>query len=133
MLAAAEEDDQRQAARIAALRSIETGRKGNLWALRDRGLRIPQATWWHALLGLGCRYGELRQVRWCDLDLAQRALTLRAETTKGNRERRVPIHADLAARCTGARVWGPSAKFAGQHVGRSAVLRDGDVVEVLGR
>jgi integrase len=83
---------------VAALRSIDAGRKGGPWALRGRKLRVPQATWWHALLGLGCRYGELRQVRWCDVDLAVRALTLRAETTKGNRERVVPIHADLAGR-----------------------------------
>lgn len=43
------------------------------------------------------------------------------------------VHHDLAARATGARVWGPSARFAGQRVGRSHVLRDGDVVEVLTR
>ena len=41
------------------------------------------------------------------------------------------IHHDLGVRCTGARVWGPSARFDGQQVGRSHVLRDGDTVEVL--
>jgi hypothetical protein len=41
------------------------------------------------------------------------------------------IHHELAARCTGARVWGPSAKFDGQHVGRAHVLADGDAVEIL--
>jgi small GTP-binding protein len=42
------------------------------------------------------------------------------------------IHHDLAARCAGARVWGPSARFPGQQVGRDHVLVDGDVVEILG-
>jgi ribosome-interacting GTPase 1 len=41
------------------------------------------------------------------------------------------IHHDLGARCTGARVWGPSARFDGQQVGRTHELQDGDTVEVL--
>ena len=41
------------------------------------------------------------------------------------------IHHELAARCTGARIWGPSARFAGQQVGRTYVLVDGDTVEIL--
>ena len=41
------------------------------------------------------------------------------------------IHHDLGARCTGARVWGPSARFEGQQVGRAHGLQDGDAVEVL--
>ncbi len=41
------------------------------------------------------------------------------------------IHHDLGARCVGARVWGASAKFDGQQVGRAHVLADGDVVEIL--
>jgi small GTP-binding protein len=41
------------------------------------------------------------------------------------------IHHDLGSRCTGARVWGRSARFEGQRVGRSHLLADGDVVEVL--
>jgi len=41
------------------------------------------------------------------------------------------IHHDLGVRCTGARVWGPSARFDGQQVGRAHVLQDGDTVEVL--
>jgi small GTP-binding protein len=43
------------------------------------------------------------------------------------------IHHDLRARCTGARVWGPSARFPGQQVGREYELSDGDTVEVLDR
>jgi small GTP-binding protein len=43
------------------------------------------------------------------------------------------IHHELAERCTGARVWGPSARFEGQRVGPLHELRDGDTVEVLDR
>lgn len=41
------------------------------------------------------------------------------------------IHKDLARRFTGARVWGPSARFDGQRVGRDHVVADGDTVEIL--
>jgi uncharacterized protein len=41
------------------------------------------------------------------------------------------IHQELGARCTGARVWGPSARFDGQQVGRAHALLDGDTVEIL--
>ena len=41
------------------------------------------------------------------------------------------IHHELAAVCTGARVWGPSARFEGQRVGRAHVVADGDTVEIL--
>jgi len=43
------------------------------------------------------------------------------------------IHHELRERCTGARVWGPSARFPGQQVGREYELSDGDSVEVLER
>jgi small GTP-binding protein len=43
------------------------------------------------------------------------------------------IHHELREHCTGARVWGPSARFPGQQVGREYELRDGDTVEVLTR
>lgn len=41
------------------------------------------------------------------------------------------IHKDLARRTSSARVWGPSARFGGQRVGREHVVTDGDTVEVL--
>jgi small GTP-binding protein len=41
------------------------------------------------------------------------------------------IHHDLAETFTAARVWGPSARFSGQRVGRAHEVRDGDVVEIL--
>jgi small GTP-binding protein len=43
------------------------------------------------------------------------------------------VHHDLRSACTGARMWGPSARFDGQRVGRAHVLSDGDKVEVLTR
>jgi len=41
------------------------------------------------------------------------------------------VHHDLAASLVGARVWGPSARFDGQRVGREHEVLDGDIVEIL--
>ncbi len=41
------------------------------------------------------------------------------------------LHAELGAACRGARVWGPSARFPGQLVGRDHRLAEDDVVEVI--
>jgi uncharacterized protein len=41
------------------------------------------------------------------------------------------VHHDLGASLSGARVWGPSARFEGQRVGREHVVHDGDTVEIL--
>jgi hypothetical protein len=41
------------------------------------------------------------------------------------------VHHDLAASFAGARVWGASARFDGQRVGRDHAVEDGDVVEIL--
>jgi ribosome-interacting GTPase 1 len=43
------------------------------------------------------------------------------------------LHADLRARCRGAHVWGPSARFPGQLVGRDHVVAADDVIEVITR
>jgi ribosome-interacting GTPase 1 len=43
------------------------------------------------------------------------------------------IHHEVADECRGARVWGPSAGFEGQRVGREHVVADGDTIEVLTR
>jgi small GTP-binding protein len=43
------------------------------------------------------------------------------------------IHHELVERCTGAHIWGPSARFEGQRVGRQHELQDEDTVEVLDR
>ncbi len=41
------------------------------------------------------------------------------------------VHHDLAASFSGARLWGPSARFDGQRVGRDQSVQDGDTVEIL--
>jgi small GTP-binding protein len=41
------------------------------------------------------------------------------------------IHGDVSASFRSARVWGPSARFEGQRVGRDHEVEDGDVVEIL--
>jgi ribosome-interacting GTPase 1 len=41
------------------------------------------------------------------------------------------VHQELGAAAAGARVWGPSARFDGQRVGRDHGVLDGDVVEIL--
>ena len=41
------------------------------------------------------------------------------------------IHHELGERCQGGRVWGTSARFPGQRVGRAHELADGDAVEIL--
>jgi ribosome-interacting GTPase 1 len=41
------------------------------------------------------------------------------------------VHHELGESFTGARVWGPSARFEGQRVGREHVVLDGDAVEIL--
>jgi small GTP-binding protein len=41
------------------------------------------------------------------------------------------IHSELVRDFRGARVWGPSARFEGQRVGRDHVVLEGDAVEVL--
>jgi small GTP-binding protein len=43
------------------------------------------------------------------------------------------IHHELEAECRGARVWGPSARFEGQRVGRDHLVADGDAVEIVTR
>jgi uncharacterized protein len=41
------------------------------------------------------------------------------------------VHHDLGASFSGARVWGPSARFDGQRVGRAHEVHDGDTVEIV--
>ena len=41
------------------------------------------------------------------------------------------VHHDLAQELSGARLWGPTARFEGQRVGRDQELQDGDIVEIL--
>ncbi len=41
------------------------------------------------------------------------------------------IHKSLGATCRTARLWGPSARFDGQRVGRDHRVQDGDAVEII--
>jgi ribosome-interacting GTPase 1 len=41
------------------------------------------------------------------------------------------VHSDLGSSFSGARIWGPSARFDGQRVGRDHVVLDTDTVEIL--
>jgi small GTP-binding protein len=41
------------------------------------------------------------------------------------------IHHELGVACSGAHLWGPSARFPGQRVGREHVVTDGDSVEIV--
>jgi uncharacterized protein len=41
------------------------------------------------------------------------------------------IHKEIGASFRNARIWGPSARFAGQQVGRDHQLQDGDAVEII--
>ena len=59
--------------------------------------RVPQHPLWRAFLECGCRYGELVAVRWADLDLDARVVTLRATTTKAGKSRQIPLLPGLAA------------------------------------
>ena len=43
------------------------------------------------------------------------------------------IHHEVEEQCRGARLWGPSARFDGQRVGREHELADGDTVEIITR
>jgi small GTP-binding protein len=43
------------------------------------------------------------------------------------------IHHELAEACRGARIWGVSARFAGQRVGRDHAVADGDTIEIVTR
>jgi len=41
------------------------------------------------------------------------------------------VHKELASNFRGARIWGPSARFDGQQVGRDHLVQDGDNVEII--
>jgi small GTP-binding protein len=41
------------------------------------------------------------------------------------------IHHEVAAACRGGHVWGPSARFDGQLVGRDHIVHDGDAIEIV--
>lgn len=58
--------------------------------------RIPQAILVRVLLETGARWGELTAATWADVDLAGATLHLRAETTKTDAARSIPLRRDTA-------------------------------------
>jgi integrase len=65
--------------------------------MRRARQRVPQAPFFIAFLSVGARYGELRQVRWSDVDLDERLMYFRAENTKAGRARTIPMLAELVS------------------------------------
>jgi small GTP-binding protein len=61
-------------------------------------------------------------------ELAEHPVALRPPATVADAAH--TIHHDIGRACTGGRVWGPSARFPGQHVGRHHELCDGDQLAV---
>ena len=59
--------------------------------------RVPQALLVRVLLETGARWGELTLATWADVDTARATMTFRAETTKTERERAVPLRRETAA------------------------------------
>jgi integrase len=94
-LAAAEEDDRRCEA--AQANSRERRVQGRRLRVLDAEPppRVPQAPFWRTLLETGARYGELQKLTWGDVDFAARLISLRAETTKGERSRFLPLREAL--------------------------------------
>ena len=88
----------------------------------DASLDAFRGTAWRltGLISVGLRHGD-------DVDAEPLALPAGSNVLEVARQ----IHKELAAEFKGARVWGPSARFAGQRVGRDHVVADGDIVEVL--
>lgn len=60
-------------------------------------VRVPQTPLWLFLLETGARWGELRTLRWGDLDLGRKLLVLRAENTKSKKQRAIPVGDELIA------------------------------------
>ena len=57
--------------------------------------RVEQHPLWRTLLETGCRWGELTQAAWADVDLERGVLYLRSEHTKAGRAREIPLLAGL--------------------------------------
>lgn len=59
--------------------------------------RIPQQLLVRVLLETGARWGELTAATWADVDTADATLTLRAENTKTEAERCIPLRRETCA------------------------------------
>jgi len=95
-LAAGVADDEHQAQRMLATKTIEAGKHGRLYAIQDRRPRVPQSPLWRALLETGARYKEARTLVWSDYDASGPTIHLRGKNTKSRRPRSIPVSATLA-------------------------------------
>lgn len=89
--------------RWSAEKSILAGTKGPTWGAKVRRRPMPQAVLWRVFVTVGLRLGEAAAATWGDFDDADRAIRLRAATTKGRRPREVPLPPALAAAVTALR------------------------------
>jgi ribosome-interacting GTPase 1 len=64
-----------------------------------------------------------------DGDVAEEPIALEPGATVA--EVAATIHRSLGGSFRSARIWGPSARFDGQQVGRDQSVQDGDVVQIL--
>lgn len=103
-LRAAREMDAENGARALATTTIGHGTKGPGYEAKDRVRRVPQAPLWRAFLETGGRFSEVVRAPWGELDEAGSTLRFRAETTKGKRERTLPLSAELTAELGALRV-----------------------------
>jgi integrase len=90
LLEAAERIDRHMAAYHAAERSIRQGR-GKAFEEKERRPHVPQGPLWRAFVFTGARWGELTATVWGDVDLGNRAVTLRPASTKSKKGRTIPL------------------------------------------
>ena len=79
--------------------------------------RVPQRPVWQAFLETGARYRELTSTTWGDFDPGRRLLTLRAETTKSDKQRVIPLRDELVDRLRALRALHESVLFRLPNVG----------------
>jgi integrase len=88
---------------VRRARTVSDWELGRIFAAADELDReaarkqLPRAPLVRALAMTGARWSELVSATWRDLDAELGALTFRAETTKGNRERTIPLAYALLA------------------------------------
>lgn len=90
--------------------------------LDDDSLKMFQDTVW-GMLGLVRVFTRHRG------EVARDPIALREGSTVHDLAEE--LHKDLAAEFSSAKIWGPSARFPGQQVGRDHLVEEGDVIEIL--
>jgi integrase len=109
-------DEEEVALRTALATRDDTRRQArdhhNVW-LRERGYpeRPVYGTYSDNLtpltltaLSTGCRFGELAELRWSDLDVKRKLLTVRSETAKTSTGRTIPLNSEIV---TVLKAWQP--------------------------